>query len=164
MALIRWEPAREVSTLQSEMNRLFNTFFDTPTAGAGAPQRWVPAMDLRETDGHYVVSVDLPGVSPDDVKVELDENVLTIAGERRAGHDDRGNGYVRVERAYGTFSRLLTLPEGVDPAGIEASFDSGVLEVRVPKPAVREPHRVSIAVGGDAVDGTASEPSGDAAA
>ena len=121
-------------------------------------------MDLRETDGHYVVSVDLPGVSPDDVKVELDENVLTIAGERRAWHEDRGNGYVRVERAYGTFSRLLTLPEGVDPAGIEASFASGVLEVRVPKPAVREPHRVSIAVGGDAVDGTAAEPSGDAAA
>ncbi len=110
------------------------------------------------------MSVDLPGVSRDDIKVELDENVLTIAGERRSEQEGRGKGYFRVERAYGAFSRSLTLPEGVDPAGIEASFDSGVLEVRVPKPAVREPHRVSIAVGGETVDGTASEASGDAAA
>jgi HSP20 family protein len=149
MALIRWEPAREINSLQSEMNRLFNTFFDTPTASnGGSLRRWVPAMDLVETDDHFVLRVDLPGLSEEDVSIELEDTALTVSGERKTEHEDRKEGYYRVERAYGSFSRQLTLPEGVDPDGIEASFDKGVLEVRIPKPEERKPRKVEIKAGG----------------
>ena len=149
MTLIRWEPARELQSIQSEMNRLFNTFFEPSPAGNGAVmRRWSPAMDLVETDEHFVLRADLPGVSEGDVKIELDDNVLTISGERKAAHEERKEGFYRVERAYGSFSRTLTLPEGVDAEGISANFDRGVLEVRVPKPEQRKPRKVEISVGG----------------
>jgi HSP20 family protein len=147
MALIRWEPARELNSLQSEMNRLFNTFFDVPPGNGGGVRRWVPAMDLVETDDHFVLRADLPGLTENDVSIELEDNVLTISGERRSEHEERKEGYYRVERASGTFSRALTLPEGVDPQGVEASFENGVLEVRVPKPEERKPRKVAISVG-----------------
>ncbi|MGH2891298.1 MAG: Hsp20/alpha crystallin family protein [Solirubrobacteraceae bacterium] len=147
MALIRWEPVRELGTIQSEFNRLFNSFFDTPTVGGGAAQRrWVPAMDLVETEGEYVLRADLPGLGEDDVKIELDERVLTISGERRSEHEEREPGWYRVERSSGSFRRALTLPEGVDAGAIRATFDKGVLEVRVPKPEQRQPRRVQITV------------------
>jgi HSP20 family protein len=150
MALIRWEPVRELNTIQSEMNRLFNTFFDTITPGNGGNtlRRWVPAMDLVETEGEFVLRADLPGLSQDDVKIELQDQVLTISGERKAEHEERKEGYYRVERSSGAFSRSLTLPEGVDPSAVKASFDKGVLEVRIPKPEERKPRRVEISVGG----------------
>jgi HSP20 family protein len=155
MALIRWEPVRELNTIQSEMNRLFNTFFDAPApgnggGGGGAAQmrRWLPAMDLVETDDDFVLRVDLPGLSEEDVKIELEDNVLTISGERKAEHEERQEGYYRVERASGAFARSLTLPEGVDPSGVTANFDRGVLEVRIPKPEERKPRKVAISVGG----------------
>jgi HSP20 family protein len=150
MALIRWEPARELTSLQSEMNRLFNTFFDVPApANGGSLRRWVPAMDLVETDDSYVLRADLPGLSEDDINIEVENNVLTVSGERKSEHEDKGEGYYRVERAFGTFSRSLTLPDGVDPDAVQASFDKGVLEVRIPKPEQTKPRRVQIAVGGD---------------
>lgn len=92
-------------------------------------------MDLVETGKHFVLRADLPGLSETDVKVELQDSVLTVSGERRAEHEDRGEGYHRIERATGFFSRALTLPDGIDPDGIEAHFRDGVLEVRVPKPS-----------------------------
>jgi HSP20 family protein len=146
MAIIRWEPARE---LQS-MNRLFNTFFDSPSNGGPVLRRWIPAMDVTETDEQYVLRADLPGMSEGDVNVELDDNVLTISGVRKSEHEQRSKGFYRVERASGSFSRSLTLPEGVDADSIEASFDNGVLEVRVPKPEQPKPRKVQISVGGAA--------------
>lgn len=168
MAIIRWEPAREISSLQQEVNRLFNSFFDAPVSGAGA-RRWTPAMDLVEQDDHYVLRADLPGVSQDDVELSLEDGVLTVAGERRAEHEERGEGFVRLERATGAFRRSLTLPEGVDGDAITATFDNGVLEVRIPKPQERQPKRVQITVGGrreaqQVVDGAATDaPAGTAA-
>ena len=158
MALVRWEPVRELSSLQNEMNRLFTTFFDTPTNGSGetAARRWIPAMDLVETDDHFVLKADLPGLAEGDVTLEVEDNVLTVSGERRPGHtpptgggsdEDKREGYVRVERSYGAFRRSLTLPEGIDPEGVTARFDKGVLEVRIPKPEERKPRRVAIQVG-----------------
>jgi HSP20 family protein len=151
MTLIRWEPARELQSIQSEMNRLFNTFFEPSASGNGGGavlRRWSPAMDLVETDDHFVLRADLPGVSEDDVKIELEDNVLTVSGERKAAHEETNEGYYRVERAYGSFTRTLTLPEGVDADGISADFDKGVLEVRIPKPEQRKPRKVAISVGG----------------
>jgi HSP20 family protein len=151
MALVRWEPVRELSSLQSEMNRLFNTFFDTPTTGGngngGGVRRWVPAMDLVETGEHFVLRADLPGLTEADVSIELEDNVLTVAGERKAEHEAKKEGYYRMERSFGQFRRSLTLPEGVDAEKIAATFDKGVLEVRIPKPEERKPRRVAISVG-----------------
>jgi HSP20 family protein len=128
------------------MNRLFNTFFDTPTPGnGGSLRRWIPAMDLVETGDHFVLRADLPGLGEDDVKIEVEDGVLTISGERRSEHESKSEGYHRVERAFGAFSRSLTLPQGVDPERISAGFDRGVLEVRIPKPEQRKPRRIEIA-------------------
>jgi HSP20 family protein len=161
MALIRWEPARELGTIQTEMNRLFNSFFDTPTPTNGAQlRRWIPAMDLIETESDFVVRADLPGLSEADVAIELDDNVLTISGERKAEQEERRAGYYRVERSSGAFRRSLTLPDGVDPESIKATFDRGVLEVTVPKPAQRTPRKVQISVGGSSTS-TGSAGSGE---
>jgi HSP20 family protein len=150
------------------MNRLFNTYFDAPTPGNGGStlRRWIPAMDLVETDGDFVLRADLPGVDEKDVSIELEDRVLTISGERKAEHEERKEGFYRVERSSGSFTRTLTLPEGVDPASIKANFDKGVLEVRIPKPEEKKPHRVSISVGGEqeapaqeALEGTAASDS-----
>jgi HSP20 family protein len=161
MALVRWEPVRELTSLQSEMNRLFNTFFDTPTSstnGNGGIRRWVPSMDLVETDEHFVLRADLPGLSEGDVSIELEDNVLTVAGERKAEHEDKKEGFYRMERSFGQFRRSLTLPDGVDADGIAATFDKGVLEVRIPKPERARPRRIQIAVGDEpaALEGTST--------
>jgi HSP20 family protein len=151
MAIIRWEPARELHSVQSEINRLFNTLFDTPTPvaanGGGLPRRWVPAMDLVEVDNEFVLRADLPGLSEGDVKIEVQKDVLTISGERKAEREEKKDGFYRVERSYGSFSRSLTLPEGVNAEAVTATFDRGVLEVRIPKPEARKPHKVEISVG-----------------
>ena len=146
MALIRWEPARELHSLQHEVNRLFG-LFDSPTGGSVAARGWIPAMDLADDKGEYVVRADLPGITDKDVNIELQDNVLTISGERKSEREERKNGYYRVERASGRFSRSLTLPKGVDPQSVHAHFENGVLEVRIPKPAERKPHRVAIDAG-----------------
>ena len=150
MALIRWEPVAELNTIQNEMNRLFNTFFDPSTPSGrpnGTTRRWLPPMDLVETADHYVLRADLPGLSDGDVNVQLEDNVLTISGERKAEHEDQQEGYYRLERAFGAFSRSLTLPDGVDPDGVQAHFDRGVLEIRIPKPEQKKPRTVQISLG-----------------
>jgi HSP20 family protein len=149
MALVRWEPVRELNSLQQEMNRLFSTFFDSPTGNGsnGAVRRWIPAMDLVETDEHFVLTADLPGLTQDDINLEFEGDVLTLSGERKVEHQQRKEGFYRLERAAGAFTRSLTLPEGVDVDGVSATFDKGVLEVRIPKPEARKPRRVAIQVG-----------------
>ncbi len=146
MTIVRWEPVRELSTLQSDMNRFFNAMFDTPASGGGQSgvRRWTPAMDLAETEDAFVLRADLPGVSPEDVHIELEDTVLTVSGERKSDHEAKGEGFYRVERSFGRFSRSLTLPKGVDPEAVAASFTDGVLEVRIPKPEQRKPRRIAI--------------------
>ena len=148
----------------SEINRLFNTLFDE----GRLQQRWVPAMDLVESDDHFVLRADLPGLGEDDVSIEIRDNTLTIAGERKSEFEQKERGWYRVERSTGAFSRSLSLPEGVNPDAVSAEFDKGVLEVRIPKPEQKKPRRVQIRAGrpngdGDgngrpaAVEGTATE-------
>jgi HSP20 family protein len=154
MALVRWDPIRELDSLQGDMNRLFDRFFEGRTGNATS-RRWIPAMDLVETDDHLVLRGDLPGMTEDDVNIEIKDNVLTVSGERKAEHEDKGEGYHRVERSFGSFSRSLSLPQGIDPDKIEANFANGVLEVRVPKPAEAKPTRVQIGKG--TVEGSGTE-------
>jgi len=172
MALIRWEPARELATIQTEMNRLFNTFFEPPQGAingqAQALRRWIPAMDLVEAEDDFVLRADLPGLSENEVNIELEDNVLTISGERKAEHEESKQGYYRMERASGNFSRSLTLPEGVDSERVRASFDKGVLEVRIPKPEQRKPRKVTISAAGGrsaqpTIEGAETPSSGHAA-
>jgi HSP20 family protein len=139
----------------SEINRLFNTLFDETQSN-----RWVPAMDLVESDDQFVLKADLPGLGEDDVAIEIRDNTLTITGERMSDYEQREKGWFRVERATGRFSRSLALPEGVDADAVTAEFDKGVLAVTIPKPEQRKPRRVEIKAGGDgkpAVEGTATE-------
>jgi len=157
--LVRWDPAVEVDSLQSEVNRLFDGFFGNGRAGNGvAARRWVPAMDLAEEGDDLVLTADLPGLSEDDVAIEIKDRVLTISGERKAEREREGRGFHRVERSFGRFSRSLTLPDGIEPDEVAASFDRGVLEVRIPKPEQRKPHRVEIGgASSEAIEAEASE-------
>jgi len=154
MALVRWDPTRELDSLQSEFNRLFDSFVGNGRSEVRA-RRWVPAVDLVETDESLVLRADLPGLEKDDVTIEVKDDVLTLSGERRGEHEEKAEGYYRVERAFGRFSRSLTLPQGVEPDSIDAEFTDGVLEIRIPKPEERKPHRVAIGAG--SVNGTATE-------
>jgi len=148
MSIVRWEPFRDLSSIQSEMNRLFSTVLESPgtAAGqsAGVQRRWAPAMDLLESGDHFVLRADLPGLSEEDVSIEVEDSTLTVSGERRFEQQVDEGGFHRVERAYGTFSRSLTLPPGVDPEGVSAEFDRGVLEVRIPKPEDSRPRKITI--------------------
>jgi HSP20 family protein len=157
MALVRWDPVRELDSLQSDMNRLFDSFFQG-RAGNGTGRRWIPAMDLVETADHLVLRADLPGMTEDDVDIEIKDGVLTVTGERKGEHEERSEGFYRVERAFGSFSRSLSLPDGVDAGAVSARFDKGVLEVKIPKPEEAKPQRVQIKAGeGAAIEGKGEE-------
>ena len=143
----------------NDFDRLVTRLFD---ASGNSPQRWVPAMDLTEAEDHFVLKADLPGLSDEDVSIEVQDGTLTIAGERKAEHVSREKGWHRVERSFGRFSRALALPEGVDPDAVTAEFDKGVLSVRIPKPEERKPRRIAIGTasgsnGQAAIEGTAQE-------
>jgi HSP20 family protein len=151
MTIVHFEPIRELASLQGEMNRLFNTLFDPPGSGGGnaGARRWVPAMDLVETEDALVLRADLPGMDEGDVRIEVEDGVLSVSGERKAEHAEREQGFYRLERAFGQFARTLTLPKGVDPEAVTAHFDRGVLEVRIPKPETVKPRRIEITPSGD---------------
>ena len=152
MTIVRWEPLRELNSLQSEMNRLFNNVFEPPSGGSGTGlRRWMPAMDLVESGDHFVLRADLPGMSEDDVNIEFEDGTLTVSGERKAEHEESNEGFHRVERSFGSFSRSLTLPQGIDPEAVTAGFDRGVLEIRIPKPEQRKPRKIAIG-GQDAIE------------
>jgi HSP20 family protein len=135
-----------------EVDRLFDAFFGSDREGGS--RRWVPAIDLVEAEDHFVLKADLPGLAEDDVSIEVQDGTLRITGERKAESETSEQGWYRLERSYGSFSRSLTLPDGVDPDAISAEFERGVLEVRIPKPEERKPRRVEI---GSTVNGTASD-------
>jgi HSP20 family protein len=153
MAIVRWDPGRDLDLLQSDVNRLFDAFFGARGANrgnGGSAQRWVPPMDLTEEENEYVLRADLPGLSEDDIEIEVKDDVLTISGERRYEHENRHEGFYRVERSFGRFSRSLDLPSGIDAEALSAEFDRGVLEVHIPKPEQGTPRRVPIGNGSSA--------------
>jgi HSP20 family protein len=142
-----------------EVDRLFDAYFGNERQA----RPWVPPMDLVEADDHFVLKADLPGLGEGDVSIEIQDGTLRISGERKSEHERREKGWYRVERSFGSFSRSLTLPDGVDPDAVTAEFDRGVLEVRIPKPEERKPRRIAIKATADgngkpaAVEGTAEE-------
>jgi HSP20 family protein len=144
-ALVRFDPFRDLTTLREEMNRLFSR---TMGEGGGGGAAWTPAVDIFDTADAIVLRAELPGLSADDIDIEVDDNVLTLKGERRFEDKVEEGRYYRLERAYGHFQRSVTLPQGVKADEISATFDQGVLTVRVPKAEEVKPRKISVATNG----------------
>lgn len=147
---ITTDPTRELSLLQGDVNRVFERFFGPAAGASGQGQgtsRWLPPLDIVEEDDRFVLHLDLPGMREEDISIELEDRVLRVSGERRDERERSGDGFRRLERSFGSFERMLTLPQGVDPEVVQASFDRGVLEIVVPKPVETRPRRIDIKVG-----------------
>ena len=146
MALARWTPMGHLQSFQDEMNRMFNQFF---RGGAGeeagwGDRTWAPPVDIYETDDALVLKAELPGVSKDDVSIEIHQNTLILRGQRKHEAEVKEDRYHRVERAYGTFQRSFVLPTLVDQEHVQASYTDGVLELRLPKSEAAKPKRIAI--------------------
>jgi len=143
MTRVRFEPLREFTTFQNEVNRLFNG------AGVAEPATtdkavWVPPVDVLDSEAAIVVTLDVPGVSKDDISIELDGCELTVSGERVRAAGDGEASYQRTERRFGSFARTLRLADGVDEAAISADYAAGVLTVTIPKPEEQKPRKIEI--------------------
>jgi HSP20 family protein len=146
MALARWTPLGNLQSFQDEMNRMFNQFFQGGTgeeAGWGG-RTWTPPVDIYETDDALILKAELPGVSKDDVSIEIHQNTLILRGQRRPEAEVREDRYHRAERAYGPFQRSFLLPTLVDQEHVQATYHDGVLELRLPKSEAAKPKRVAI--------------------
>jgi len=126
--LTRWEPFAELGELRSRFDRMFDEWL------GGRERAWTPAIDVVREDGHLVVRADLPGIKPEEVKIEVEDDILTVSGEHTESEEEKGKHYVRHERRFGSFSRSMALPAGVDPKKIEAKTHDGVVEVTIPLP------------------------------
>jgi HSP20 family protein len=147
MSIVRWNPARELLGVQSEMNRLFNNFFDRDLSETSYRRTvWEPAVDISETADDFLVSADLPGLNKDDVKISYEDGVITIKGEKKQEKETKDKNYHRVERSYGMFERSFRLPSRIDVNTIEAKFKDGVLNLRLPKAAEARPKEIPIKI------------------
>ena len=154
MSLVRWNPARELATwpselfgLQREMNRMFDHVFryDTRDDDTGF-SAWTPAVDIAEHDDEYLVKVELPGVNKDDVKITLENNILTIRGEKKQEKETKKENYHRIERSYGSFQRSFTLPTSVKSDKIDAAYKDGILQIALPKAEEAKPKQIEVKV------------------
>ena len=149
MALIRWDPFREMSSLQERMNRLLfdyrtRTPFGEEEMAQGA---WIPAVDIYETTDSIVLNVELPGVTKEDISLEVKDSTLTIRGEKKLEKDVSEENFHRMERTYGSFTRAFTLPSTVQQDKVKAKFRDGILEVRLPKAEEAKPKQIKVDVG-----------------
>jgi HSP20 family protein len=137
-------------TVWNAFNDMFNDeFWGRPVPGQRTPQQnFVPRVDIGEDENSYLVSADVPGMKPEEIDIQVENNVLTIRGERKSETRGKQHGYHRVERYYGSFQRSFSLPEGVNAEAIEANVENGTLTLRVPKPATALPKKVKVSVGG----------------
>jgi HSP20 family protein len=153
--LVRWEPFREIATLQNEMSRLMNTF----AGGNGETGRsWVPALDVWETENEVVYAMDLPGIPEKDISIEFEDGALTVSAERERTHETSEDRLYRYERRFGSYSRTIGLPQGVTEDQIKADYKDGVLEIHVAKPEQPKPRRIEIGSGHEkTIEGKASK-------
>ncbi|MEZ6107055.1 MAG: Hsp20/alpha crystallin family protein [Pirellulaceae bacterium] len=146
MNLKKWEPLREMDDLLDRYVRVLGW-----PAGQGREQvatgDWMPKVDISETDAAYSIHAELPAIKPEDVKVTVENGVLTIKGERKQESEEKGRKFHRVERSYGSFIRSFSLPESVDAEAIAAHFEEGVLNLSIPKVAKAVPKAIEIQVG-----------------
>jgi HSP20 family protein len=145
----RWEPFRGLNTLQDHVNRLFEDSFARNRSGQAELASWAPAVDIYETENELVVKADLPEMQEKDIDIRVENNTLTIRGERKLESEVHQENYLRVERAYGTFTRSFSLPNMVSTEGIRAEYQDGVLSVHMPKREESKPKQVKISVSGN---------------
>lgn len=143
MAIQRWDPFREFDRLHEEVDRLFKTAVPEHTAVSEAG--WIP-VDVMETGEEVILRAELPGVKPDAVKVNVEDNVLTLSGEKKLENEDRRDQYLRIERYYGKFSRAFSLPHYVDSTRIAAEYREGILTLHLPKKAETKPRQIQVKV------------------
>lgn len=136
MMLARWDPFRDLTSAQDEFDRLVGRAFSR--------NAWVPALDVRETDDRFELTLDLPGIDPDDVTVNYEDGMLSVSGKREFSKEESGETWHRVERGFGTFARQVRLPRTADAERIQASFDRGVLTVSVPKVEAAKPRTIEV--------------------
>src|SRR5215217_3834275 len=143
--LDRWDPFRDLMSIQNELNRLFGRTWGGAEAGTGSTGTWVPPLDVFESDDKYVVAVELPGIDPADVEVSVEDSTLTIKGQRDFFYKDATDeSFSRIERRYGQFTRTLTLPVTANVEKVDASFDKGVLTIEVPKREEAKPRKITV--------------------
>ncbi|UCG09492.1 MAG: Hsp20/alpha crystallin family protein [Desulfobacterales bacterium] len=145
MNLMRWNPWREMVTLQNRFNRLLDDpFFRTEGENAEDVGTWYPAVDMFENDDSFVIKAELPGMEKKDISVDVKDRVLTLTGERNHDNEVKEKNYYRRERSYGKFQRSFMLPADVDPDKIKADFKNGLLKIEVPKPEGQTPKQSTI--------------------
>jgi HSP20 family protein len=144
--LTRWEPARGLTNLQDQVNRLFNDSFRRSDEEASL-SAWAPAVDVYETEHELVVKADLPEADPKDLDIRVENNILTISGERKFEKKVNEENYLRVERSYGSFARSFTLANTVNPEAIKADYQNGVLTLSIPKREEAKPKQIKVNVG-----------------
>lgn len=134
-ALTRWEPFAELGELRGRFDRMFDELLE------GRERRWTPAIDVERENGNLVVRADVPGIKAEEVKIEVEDDILTVSGQHEESKEEKDKHYLRRERRYGSFSRSLALPAGVETEKIEAKTHDGVVEVTIPLPqeAKKEP-------------------------
>jgi HSP20 family protein len=146
MSITRWDPFQNLATLQDQVNRLF----EAPLAGRRAENSnltaWAPAVDIYETENELVIKADLPDINEKDLDVRVENNMLTIRGERKFEQKVKEDNYLRIERTYGSFSRSFSLPNTVNTESIHAEYKNGVLTVQLPKRAESKPRQVKVNV------------------
>ena len=153
MSIVRYRQWPAQAGLQNEIRQLFGALLngDDQTAtddSAVVTAQWVPAVDIREEAGQFVLMADLPGIDPADIEVQMDKGILSIKGERKSEFDDGGEHYSRIERRYGVFHRRFALPDSADAEGITAEGRNGVLEISIPKRPETTPRRIQVGIGG----------------
>jgi len=137
-ALTRWEPFTELGELRNRLDRIFGEM------AIGREAAWSPAVDVVRDDGNLVVRADVPGIKPEEVKIEVEDDILTVSGSHEETREEKDEQYLRRERRYGSFSRSMALPAGVEAKKIKAKTHDGVVEVTIPLPKEREQERVEI--------------------
>ncbi len=143
--LSRWDPFRELSKVQDQVNRFFEDSF-LRRAGDSSLTAWAPEVDIHETADALVLEADLPGIDEKDLDIRVENNILTIAGERKFEKKVNEENYLRVERSYGSFSRSFSLPHTINTEQIQADYRNGVLTIRLPKREEAKPKKIKIAV------------------
>ena len=148
MTIVRWDPFRNVTTLQDRINRIFDETVSRSKDYDVEVRRcdWRPVVDIFDTEKAIVINAELPGVSRDSITLDVKENVLTLKGERKSDEDVSQESYYRMERCFGTFERAFTLPSTVDPANITANFKDGILRIEIPKSQEKKAQQINITV------------------
>jgi HSP20 family protein len=143
--LVRWDPLRDAAAMHTELSRLMNGLFES---NGRQTEAWVPTLDVWETEDEVVYAFDLPGIPQEKIAVEVEDGALTVSATREREQKLEKGSVHRLERRHGTFARTVGLPQGVSEDAIKATYEHGVLQIAVPKPAQQKPKRIEVAVAG----------------